>query len=250
MLKAEIFQMKKNNTDSINGKRTELEILYEDNHLIIVNKRVSDLVQKDQTGDEALDDILKKYLKEKYNKPGNVFIGIPHRLDRPVSGVVVFTKTGKALSRMTEMFKNKDIKKTYWAVVKNEPPQHEDLLVHHLVRNTRQNKSHAYNSKRRNSKEAQLKYKILAKSDKYYLLEIELITGRHHQIRSQLSKIECPIRSDLKYGYPRSSKNGGIFLHARNISFEHPIKKTELDISASVPDDPLWRAFEDMVEMN
>ncbi|MDR2955192.1 MAG: RNA pseudouridine synthase [Prevotella sp.] len=223
-----------------------MTVLYEDNHIIIVNKTVSEIVQGDKTGDKPLSDIVKEYLKEKYNKPGNVFVGVTHRLDRPTSGIVIFAKTSKALSRLNDMFKNKEIKKTYWAIVKNVPEQNEAILKHYLIRNEKQNKSYAYDMEKPNSKLAILHYKMIAHSDKYNLLEIDLETGRHHQIRCQLSKIGCPIKGDLKYGAERSNPDGGISLHARKVSFVHPVSKTEIEITAPVPQDNLWQALEQL----
>ncbi|HQG66975.1 MAG TPA: RNA pseudouridine synthase [Paludibacteraceae bacterium] len=223
-----------------------MEILYEDNHIIAVNKTVSEIVQGDKTGDEPLSETLKKYLKNKYNKPGNVFLGVTHRLDRPVSGVVLFAKTDKALSRLNEMFQNKEIKKTYWAIVQQKPPKMVDTLEHFLVRNEAKNKSTAFDRPVDNAKKAILHYKVLASSDYYYLLEIQLETGRHHQIRCQLAKIGCPIRGDLKYGFPRPNSNGGISLHARKIEFVHPVSKNWIKIVAPAPqDDKLWQFFEE-----
>lgn len=221
-----------------------MTVLYEDNHIIIVNKSTSEIVQGDKTGDKPLSEIVKEYLKEKYNKPGNVFCGVTHRLDRPVSGIVVFAKTSKALSRMNDMFKNKEVKKTYWAIVKNIPEQEEATLKHYLIKNEKQNKSYAYDTEKANSKLAILHYKLVARSEKYNLLEIDLQTGRHHQIRCQLAKIGCPIKGDLKYGSERSNPDGGISLHARHISFIHPVSKELIDITAPLPDDKLWRVLE------
>lgn len=221
-----------------------MTVLYEDNHIIIVNKTVSEIVQGDKTGDKPLSEIVKEYLKEKYNKPGNVFCGVTHRLDRPTSGIVVFAKTSKALSRLNDMFKNKEINKTYWAIVKNTPKQPTATLKHYLVRNEKQNKSYAYDVEKPNSKLAILHYKLIARSDKYNLLEIDLETGRHHQIRCQLAKIGCPIKGDLKYGAERSNPDGGISLHARKISFIHPVSKEQIEVVAPTPDDSLWKAFE------
>lgn len=221
-----------------------MTVIYEDNHIIIVNKSVSEIVQGDKTGDKPLSEIVKDWLKEKYNKPGNVFCGVTHRLDRPVSGIVVFAKTSKALSRMNEMFKNKEIKKTYWAIVKNEPKQKQGTLTNFLVKNEKQNKSYAYDTEKTNSKKAVLHYKQIAKSDNYYLLEIDLQTGRHHQIRCQLAKMGSIIKGDLKYGADRSNPDGGISLHARKISFIHPVSKIEIYVEAPVPDDNLWQSFE------
>lgn len=222
-----------------------MTVLYEDNHIIIVNKTVSEIVQGDKTGDKPLSEIVKEYLKEKYDKPGNVFCGVTHRLDRPVSGIVVFAKTSKALSRLNEMFKSKEVNKTYWAIVKNTPKQLEGTLKHYLVKNEKQNKSYPYDTEKPNSKLAILHYKLIAESDKYNLLEINLETGRHHQIRVQLAKMGCPIKGDLKYGAERSNPDGGISLHARHISFVHPVSKEQVEVFAPVPDDNLWKAFED-----
>ena len=220
-----------------------MRILYEDNHIIAVNKRVSEIVQGDKTGDEPLSESLKRWLKEKYDKPGNVFLGVTHRLDRPVSGLVLFAKTSKALSRLNEMFRVGEIKKTYWAIVKTPPEIPEKELTHYLVRNEKQNKSYAYDSEKPNSKKAILSYKTLARSDNYALLEIQLKTGRHHQIRCQLAKIGSPIKGDLKYGFPRSNPDGGISLHAREIRFTHPVTKNEITITAPIPSDNLWQGF-------
>lgn len=221
-----------------------MDILFEDNHLIAVNKNNNELVQGDKTGDISLDISLKDYLREKYNKPGNVFIGVTHRLDRPVSGVVIFTRTSKALSRMNRMFNDGQVKKIYWAVVKNKPPEESDTLTHFLIKNEKQNKSYCHTIRVENSREATLTYRIIGKSDHFYLLEIDLKTGRHHQIRAQLAFIDCPVKGDLKYNYPRSNQGGGISLHARYIEFIHPVKKEPVKITAPVPaDDPLWRYF-------
>ncbi|MDU1905347.1 MAG: RNA pseudouridine synthase [Dysgonomonas sp.] len=221
-----------------------MTVLYEDNHIIIVNKTVSEIVQGDKTGDKPLSEIVKEWLKAKYNKPGNVFCGVTHRLDRPVSGIVIFAKTSKALSRLNEMFKNKEIKKIYWAITKNNPPEPTGTLTHYLVRNEKQNKSYAYDVEKPNSKKAILHYKLMTQSDKYKLLEIDLETGRHHQIRCQLSKMGCPIKGDLKYGAERSNSDGGISLHARKVSFIHPVSKILIEVTAPVPDDTLWKVFE------
>ena len=212
-----------------------MTVVYEDNHIIIVSKTVSEIVQGDKTGDTPLSETVKQYLKEKYQKPGNVFVGVTHRLDRPVSGLVVFAKTSKALTRLNDMFKNGEVRKTYWAVVKNKPPYEEGDLVHWLVRNEKQNKSYAYTSERANSKKAILNYRIIAASDNYYLLEVDLKTGRHHQIRCQLAKMGCPIKGDLKYGFPRSNPDGGICLHARRVSFIHPVSKQKIEVEAPLP---------------
>ncbi|NLO71701.1 MAG: RNA pseudouridine synthase [Porphyromonadaceae bacterium] len=221
-----------------------MNILYEDNHIIAINKKSSELVQGDKTGDKPLSEIVKLYIKEKYNKPGEVYLGVTHRLDRPVSGVVLFARTSKALSRLNDMFRTQDIKKTYWAIVQNKPKETEGRLEHFLVRNQKQNKSYAYDTEKPNSKKAVLTYKLIGASDRYYLLEIQLETGRHHQIRCQLSAIGCPIKGDLKYGAPRSNPNGGISLHARSIEFVHPVSKELISLTAPVPeDDKLWEAI-------
>ncbi len=220
-----------------------MDILYEDNHIIAVNKNCSEIVQGDKTGDTPLSELVKEWLKDKYKKPGNVFVGVTHRLDRPVSGIVLFAKTSKALSRMNEMFRVGSVKKTYWAIVKKQPPKEEDELVHWIERNERQNKSFAYDKERSNTKKAILHYKLIACSDNYYLLEIDLKTGRHHQIRTQLSKIGSPIKGDLKYGAERSNPDGGISLHARRIEFIHPVSKKNIIIEAPVPKDNLWKSI-------
>ena len=221
-----------------------MEVLYEDNHLVVVNKNCHEIVQGDKTGDTPLSEQVKAYLKEKYAKPGNVFVGLAHRLDRPVTGIVIFAKTSKALTRLNEMFRNGEIKKTYRAIVKNCPPEQEATLTHWLVRNEKQNKSYAYDSEKANSKKAILNYRIISHSEKYYLLEIDLKTGRHHQIRCQLAKIGCPIKGDLKYSAERSNPNGGISLHARSASFIHPVSKQKIEIVADIPDkDDLWKAL-------
>ena len=220
-----------------------MTVVYEDNHIIIVNKTASEIVQGDKTGDIPLSETVKLYLKEKYQKPGNVFIGVVHRLDRPVSGLVVLAKTGKSLSRLNDMFRTGQVKKTYWAIVKNQPPAEEDTLTHYLVRNEKQNKSYAYDTEKPGSKQAVLHYRLLTRSDNYYLLEVDLKTGRHHQIRCQLAKIGCPIKGDLKYGFPRSNPDGSISLHARRVSFEHPVSHKLIEIEAPVPEDNLWNAL-------
>ncbi len=223
-----------------------LEVLYEDNHIIAVNKKISDIVQADKTGDTPLSEEVKAYIKNKYNKPGDVFLGIPHRVDRPVSGVVIFARTSKALTRLNKMFQEheKEISKIYWAIVGNLPEEDHAILTHYLVRDTDKNKSHAYNQPKNGSKEAKLEYKLLGSSQRYYLLEVKLYTGRHHQIRCQLAKIGCPIKGDLKYGFPRSNENGGICLHARSISFKHPVSQEMITITAKPPlEDNLWKVF-------
>ncbi len=222
-----------------------MTVLYEDNHIIAVNKSSSEIVQGDKTGDQPLSETIKYYLKEKYNKPGDVFLGVVHRLDRPVSGVVLFAKTSKALTRLNEMFRTHEIKKTYWAIVKEKPEQPEARLEHYLTRNEKQNKSMAYDKPRSDAKKAALSYRMLAQSDTYYLLEVQLETGRHHQIRCQLAKMGCPIKGDLKYGFPRSNPNGGISLHARSVEFIHPVSKEFIQLTAPLPtDDKLWQAME------
>lgn len=220
-----------------------MEVLYEDNHIIAVNKACGEIVQGDKTGDKPLCETLKAWVKEKYAKPGNVFMGVTHRLDRPVSGVVILAKTGKALSRMNEMFREGAVHKTYWAIVKNRPPQEEGELTHWLAQNERRNKSYTYDTERPGTKKAILRYKLIASSDRYHLLEIELKTGRHHQIRCQMAKIGCPIRGDLKYGFDRSNKDGGISLHARSAEFIHPVSKAPVRIIAPVPEETLWKAL-------
>lgn len=220
-----------------------MQVVYEDNHLVIVNKNCSEIVQGDKTGDKPLSETVKEYIKEKYAKPGNVFLGVVHRLDRPVSGLVIFARTSKALSRLSEMFRNGDIHKTYWAIVKNTPPAMEGELVNWLTRNERQNKSYAYDREVPRSKKAILDYKVIGHSERYTLLEINLKTGRHHQIRCQLAKMGCPIKGDLKYGFPRSNPDGGISLLSRRVSFIHPVSKKEIDVEAPLPDDNLWKSF-------
>lgn len=219
-----------------------LQVLYEDNHLIIVNKRPGDIVQGDKTGDMPLSEVVKEYLKEKYKKPGNVYLGVVHRLDRPTSGLVVFAKTSKALPRLNKLFSEKKAKKTYWAVVKTMPPNKEETLVHWLKRNPKQNKSYAHINEIPDSKKAILDYRVLKALNNYFLLEIDLKTGRHHQIRSQLSAIGCPIKGDLKYGFPRSNRDASIHLHARKLDFVHPVKKEPISIVAPLPGDTIWDA--------
>lgn len=220
-----------------------MEILYEDNHIIAVNKRISDIVQGDKTGDEPLSEKVKAYIKKKYNKPGAVFLGVTHRLDRPVSGVVLFARTSKALTRLNKMFLEKEIEKKYWAIVKTRPEKESDTITHYVVRNQKKNKSFAYDKEVKDSKKASLSYQLIASSDNYHLLEVDLHTGRHHQIRCQLAKIGCPIKGDLKYGFARSNPDGGISLHARKISFIHPVKKETIEIIAQTPNDSLWDFF-------
>lgn len=223
------------------------EILYEDNHLIAVYKRSSDLVQGDKTGDISLDTEIKKYIAQKYKKPGEVFLGVVHRLDRPVSGVVLFARTSKALERLNEMFREKKVKKTYLAIVKERPPEDEETITHFLKKNEAQNKSYVYDTEVKGSKEASLTYRLKGRSEKYYLLEIELHSGRHHQIRAQLAKIGCPIKGDLKYGFPRSNEDGGISLFARRLEFIHPVKNEPVSITAHFPEGDIWSVFIDSV---
>lgn len=225
-------------------KRSSIDIIYEDNHLIAVNKRVSDIVQGDKTGDKSLDKKIREFIKERDNKPGEVFLGIPHRLDRPVSGVVVYAKTSKALSRMAELFKNKEIEKVYYAITKELPDPLSGTLEHYITRNTRQNKSYCSDRSGPGSKHAVLHYRHLASSDRYHLLEILLETGRHHQIRAQLAEIGCPIKGDLKYNFSRSNKTGGISLHARRVSFIHPVRKEPVTITAPYPEGDIYEVFE------
>ena len=221
-----------------------MTVIYEDNHIIVINKTASEIVQGDKTGDTPLSETVKQYIKEKYAKPGNVFIGVTHRLDRPVSGLVILAKTSKALSRLNEMFKNSEVKKTYWAIVKKIPKEPEGELVHFLVRNEKQNKSYAYEKEVPGSKKAILYYSLIGRSQNYYLLEVDLKTGRHHQIRCQLAKMGCPIKGDLKYGFPRSNPDGSICLHARRVRFIHPVSKEVIELDAPVPIGNLWNGFE------
>lgn len=221
-----------------------MTVIYEDNHIIVINKTASEIVQGDKTGDTPLSETVKQYIKEKYAKPGNVFIGVTHRLDRPVSGLVIFAKTSKALTRLNEMFRAGEVKKTYWAVVKNAPKESEGELVHFLVRNEKQNKSYAYDKEVPNSKKAVLDYRLIGRSENYYLLEVDLKTGRHHQIRCQLAKMGCPIKGDLKYGSPRSNPDGSICLHARRVRFVHPVSKELIELKAPLPEGNLWKGFE------
>ena len=223
--------------------KDNLQILHEDNHIIIVNKRVGDIVQGDKTGDKPLSEVIKEYIKEKYNKPGEVFLGVIHRLDRPTTGIVIFAKTSKALTRLNDSFKNRETKKMYWAVVKNNPPKTNDTLIHYLKRNPKNNTSKAHIKEVPDSKKASLEYTIFKKLDNYIGLEIQLHTGRHHQIRAQLAAIGCPIKGDLKYGFDRSNPDGGIHLHARQLEFIHPVTKEVLNIIASTPKEVIWDAI-------
>lgn len=224
------------------SSKNNLQVLHEDNHIIVVNKRAGDIVQGDKTGDKPLSEVVKSYLKDKYNKAGNVYLGVVHRLDRPTTGIVLFSKTSKALPRLNKLFAEKTAKKTYWALVKNQPPKTSDTLVHWLKKNPKNNKSTAYIKEVEGSKKAILHYKIIQTLDNFYLLEIDLETGRHHQIRVQLSSIGCPIKGDLKYGFNRSNKDASISLHARTLSFTHPVKKDAIKITAPLPEDALWKA--------
>jgi 23S rRNA pseudouridine1911/1915/1917 synthase len=224
------------------------EILYEDNHLIAVYKRSSDLAQGDKTGDESLDNEIKKYLSLKYKKPGEAFLGVVHRLDRPVSGVILFARTSKALERLNEMFRLKQVKKIYLAIVKERPPADEATITHFLKKNEKQNKSYVYDTEVKGSKEASLTYRLRGRSERYYMLEVELHSGRHHQIRAQLAKIGCPVKGDLKYGYPRSNEDGSISLFARRIEFIHPVKKEPVSITAHFPEGDIWSVFIDSVK--
>ena len=221
-----------------------MTVLYDDNHLIIVSKAPGEIVQGDKTGDTPLSEAVKQYIKEAYAKPGNVFLGVVHRLDRPVSGIVLFARTSKALPRLNKMFSAGEVHKTYWAIVQTPPPQPEGTLVHWLVRNEKQNKSYAYDREVPNSKRAELDYRLIGKSERYYLIEVDLKTGRHHQIRCQLAKIGCPIKGDLKYGAKRSNPDGSISLHARSIQFVHPVSQKLIAVEAPVPQDLLWHSFE------
>ena len=221
-----------------------MTILYEDNHLVIVNKQAGEIVQGDKTGDSPLSDIVKDWLKEKYNKPGNVYLGVVHRLDRPVSGVVLFAKTSKALPRLNKMFaEHNKVNKTYWAIVQNRPQEPQGTLTHWLTRQEKNNTARAYDREVPGSKKAVLDYELIASGDRYHLLEIHLHTGRHHQIRCQLAKIGCPIKGDLKYGAPRSNPDGSISLHARTLTLEHPVNHESISVTAPVPDDKLWLAL-------
>ena len=220
-----------------------MEIVYEDNHLIIVYKHSGEIVQGDKTGDVPLSEDVKCYLKEKYQKPGNVFLGVVHRLDRPVAGLVVFAKTSKALTRLNKMFRDGEVHKTYWAITKNLPPQSEGTLTHWLVRNEKQNKSYAYDHEVPHSKKSILKYRLIGQSDHYCLLEVNLMTGRHHQIRCQLAHMGCPIKGDLKYGAQRSNPDGSICLLAHHVEFVHPVSKQLISLDSPLPEDKLWQVW-------
>ncbi|MCF1422840.1 RluA family pseudouridine synthase [Mangrovimonas futianensis] len=224
------------------SNKDNLQILFEDNHIIVVNKRAGDIVQGDKTGDKPLSEVVKSYIKETYNKPGNVYLGVVHRLDRPTTGIVLFSKTSKALPRLNKLFAEKEAKKTYWALVKQAPQKSSDRLVHWLKKNPKNNKSTAFTKEIQDGKKAILNYRTLKTLDHYTLLEVDLKTGRHHQIRSQLASIGCPIKGDLKYGFDRSNPDASIHLHARKLEFEHPVKKDWVVIEAPLPNDPLWQA--------
>ena len=220
-----------------------MEVIYEDNHIIVVAKESGEIVQGDKTGDTPLSETVKQYIKEAYAKPGDVFLGVVHRLDRPVSGLVLFARTSKALARLNKMFAEGQVHKTYWAVTKNCPAEPQGTLVHWLVRNEKQNRSYAYDREVPHSKRAELDYRVIGHSDNYHLIEVNLKTGRHHQIRCQLAKIGCPIKGDLKYGAPRSNPDGSISLLSRRVEFIHPVSKESIVLEAPLPDDTLWRAF-------
>ena len=226
--------------EKIVSTKDNLQIIHEDNHIIVVNKRVGDIVQGDITGDKPLSDVVKEYIKIKYNKPGDVFLGVVHRLDRPTTGIVVFAKTSKALTRLNETFKNRETQKTYWAIIKNTPPKEKDTLTHFLKRNSKNNTSRAHLKEIPDSKLASLSYQIFKKLDNYFALEIDLHTGRHHQIRAQLQAIGCPIKGDLKYGFDRSNSDGGIHLHAKKLTLKHPVSKEVITFTAATPLDPIW----------
>lgn len=224
------------------SSKSNLNVLFEDNHIIIVNKRIGDIVQGDKTGDQPLSEVVKEFIKDKYKKPGNVYLGVAHRLDRPTSGIVIFAKTSKALERLNKMFREKKVHKTYWAIIKNHLEKENDTLIHYLKKNPKNNKSTAFKKESKDTKKAILHYTLKKKLSTYYLLEIDLETGRHHQIRCQLASIGCPIKGDLKYGFNRSNKNGGIHLHAHEVEFEHPVSKEKINIIAPTPIDPVWNA--------
>ncbi|WP_298782556.1 RluA family pseudouridine synthase [uncultured Polaribacter sp.] len=226
----------------MHSTKDNLQVLFEDNHIIIVNKRSGDITQGDKTGDKPLSDVIKEYIKIKYNKEGNVFLGVVHRLDRPTSGVIIFARTSKALERLNKMLRDKKIDKTYWAVVKDTPKKEKDTLINYLKKNPKNNKSSVFKKEIEGSKKAILHYQILKKLDNYSLLEVDLETGRHHQIRAQLSSIGFPIKGDLKYGFNRSNKGGSIHLHARKIAFIHPVSKEHISVFAPTPNEVIWNA--------
>lgn len=218
-----------------------MRVVYEDNHVIIVHKESGEIVQGDKTGDKPLSETVKDYIRDKYHKPGNVFLGVVHRLDRPVAGLVVFARTSKALSRLNDMFRNGEVHKTYWAITKNKPAEDEGTLVNWIVRNEKQNKSYVYDKEVPGAKRAELKYRVIAYTENYHLLEVHLLTGRHHQIRCQLAHMGCAIKGDLKYGAPRSNPDGSISLLSREVAFIHPVSKKEIKAESLIPDDRLWR---------
>jgi 23S rRNA pseudouridine1911/1915/1917 synthase len=226
------------------AQSTRIEVLFEDNHIIIVNKKSSDIVQGDKTGDMPLSEKVKEYLKKKYEKPGNVFVGVTHRLDRPVSGAVIFAKTSTALERINELFRQHDIQKYYWAVVRNKPEPPIGTLIHYLKKNEEQNKSYVFDEGTKGAQQAELRYRIIGKSDRFFLLEVTPKTGRHHQIRVQLSAIGSPIKGDVKYGYERTNEGGAIHLHARRVEFMHPVNKNVVNVVAPLPNDVIWNYFE------
>ncbi|MFT6064318.1 MAG: 23S rRNA pseudouridine1911/1915/1917 synthase [Polaribacter sp.] len=226
----------------MHSTKENLQVLFEDNHIIIVNKRSGDITQGDKTGDKPLSDVVKEYIKKKYDKAGNVFLGVVHRLDRPTSGVIIFARTSKALERLNKMLRDKIISKTYWAVVKEHPKREKDTLINFLKKNPKNNKSSVYTKEIDGSKKAILHYQVLKKLDNYSLLEVDLETGRHHQIRAQLSAIGLPIKGDLKYGFNRSNKDGSIHLHARKIEFMHPVTKEQISVIAPTPKEVIWNA--------
>ena len=226
----------------MHSTKENLQVLFEDNHIVIVNKRAGDITQGDKTGDKPLSDVVKEYIKDKYNKPGDVFLGVVHRLDRPTSGIIIFARTSKSLERLNKMLRDKTINKTYWAVVKNHPKKEKDTLINYLRKNPKNNKSTAYTKEIEGSKKAILHYTVIKKLDNYSLIEVDLETGRHHQIRTQLSTIGYPIKGDLKYGFDRSNKDGSIHLHARKIQFTHPVSKEQINITAPTPKEVIWNA--------
>ena len=226
----------------MHSTKENLQVLFEDNHIVVVNKRAGDITQGDKTGVKPLSDVVKEYIKDKYNKPGDVFLGVVHRLDRPTSGIIIFARTSKALERLNKMLRDKTINKTYWAVVKNHPKKEKDTLINFLRKNPKNNKSTAYPKEIDGSKKAILHYAVIKKLDNYSLIEIDLETGRHHQIRTQLSNIGSPIKGDLKYGFDRSNKDGSIHLHARKIQFVHPVSKEQINLTAPTPKEVIWNA--------
>ena len=228
----------------MHSTKDNLQVLFEDNHIIVINKRSGDITQGDKTNDKPLSDVVKDYIKDKYNKPGNVYLGVVHRLDRPTSGIIIFARTSKALERLNKILRDKKITKTYWAIVKNTPKKTEETLINYLKKNPKNNKSSVFSKEISGSKKAILHYKVLRSLDNYYLLEINLETGRHHQIRAQLSAIGLPIKGDLKYGFNRSNKDSSIHLHARKIEFTHPVSKDKIIITAPTPNDVIWKACE------